>query len=371
MKTVNVGIIGCGRVAGNHVKAIEKIPGLKLTAACDLIKERAEKLIAGGGIPAYNNYFDMLMRHPEIDLVSIITPSGMHFEHALDIIENFRKNVLIEKPVVLRLSHAKLLSDAAIRNKVEVFSVLQYRFNKCVQRVKRAINDGELGQVFLATVRLRWCRPQGYYDRDPWRGTFAMDGGACTNQGVHHLDLLRYLIGEVKRVNCRMHTFGAKVEVEDTVVAMLEFSQQAQGLVEITTAARPYDFESSISVLGTRGLAMIGGSSTGELIRFSPAPEDEKKYSEVFPNPYGYGHEEIYLGAYNCLVRQDRPAVEFEDAQKTLRLLHGLYLSDELSRWVDIETAQESVRLGCADENLAKIYRCQKPVGLKSAFRES
>ena len=371
MASINVAIIGCGRVAGNHVSAIKKLSNIKLVAVCDLVQERAKALIGSENIPIYRNYYEMLVEHPEVDVVAIVTPSGMHYEHSMDVIQNFRKSVLVEKPLVLRLSQGATLRQAALKNEVKVFPVFQYRFNKAVERVKRAVLNNELGKVFMATIRLRWCRPQKYYDRDPWRGTFSLDGGACTNQGIHHIDLLRYLVGEIKRVNSKMSTFGADIEVEDTVMATLEFEKGPMGILEVTTAARPVDYESSISIIGTKGLAVIGGSSTGKLVQFSPDPKEEGLNSEEFPNPYGFGHREIYQGVYNSLVKGEKPAVEFEDAMRTLMLLHSLYVSDEIKDWVVVDSGRESARLGQPNEELANIYRSPKPDGLLSPLKNT
>lgn len=360
-KILNIAIIGCGRVAGHHARAVQQIPSLKLVAASDINPERANSFAETFGIPVYENYYTMLQEKPEIDIVAVITPSGMHFEHAMDVVENFQKHVVIEKPTVMRLTHGAELAAAAERNGVQVFPVFQYRFNKCIQRVRRAIQDGELGNIFLATVRLRWCRPQSYYDRDAWRGTFALDGGACTNQGIHHLDLLRYFAGEVTEVNAQMKTFGANIEVEDTVVANLKFESGALGVVEITTAARPTDYESSLSILGDKGLAMIGGWATSRLISFSPDPAEEEANSEEFPDPYGYGHITTYKAAYDTIVNGGTPAVTYEDAMKTIGLLHSVYRSDEVCNWVNVAEGKESARLGQPNEEVAKLYRTEKP----------
>ena len=214
---INIALIGCGRVAGHHARSIDSIPDLaKLVAVCDLVDLRSSELGNNHNVPFYNNYFEMMEKHPEVDVVSIITPSGMHFEHALDIIDNYKKHVIIEKPMVMTLKQGLELKKIAGINGVEIFPVLQYRFNKSVQKIRSTHKTDELGKIFLATVRTRWCRPQKYYDRDPWRGIYSHDGGALTNQGIHHLDLLRYLAGEVKRVNAQMETFGVNVEIEDT-----------------------------------------------------------------------------------------------------------------------------------------------------------
>ena len=360
-KALNVAIVGCGRVAGHHVKAIQNHPGLNLVAISDLKPERMSSLPAPARTPRFVNYHEMYRRHPEIDVVAIVTPSGMHFEHALHAVETYGKSVVIEKPVVMRISQGGQLERAAQSAGTQVFPVHQYRFNRCVQRIRRAVRDGELGNIALATVRQRWCRPQQYYDRDAWRGTFALDGGCCTNQGIHHLDMLRYLAGEVTRVNAQMRTFNVDVEVEDTVTATLEFASGALGIVEITTAARPRDYESSVSIVGTKGTAMLGGWATDKLVTFSPNPSDEQAHSDVFDDAYGFGHNDIYAGVYDSLVGGGRPAVEFDDALKTVSLLHAVYLSAEESKWVEVAQARESARLGRPDDELASLYRTPQP----------
>ncbi len=357
VSTVNVGIIGCGRVAKHHVRSIRAHKDMNLAAICDLRDDRMEALPGAEEAARYKNYHEMLNRHPDIDVIAIITPSGMHYEHALDVIQHHGRSVVVEKPMVMRLSQGKLLEEAARKRGVNIFPVFQYRFNKCVQRIKRGILEKELGDIVLATVRTRWCRPQGYYDRDPWRGTYALDGGACTNQGIHHIDILRFFVGEVRRVNAVMKTFGAKIEVEDTVAATLEFESGALGIVEITTAARPKDYESSVSIVASNGLAMLGGWATDKLLTYTPNPDDEIEFSETFDDPYGFGHDEIYAGVYRKLTSNGRPAVEFEDGMRTLRLLHAIYVSNERGTWVNVGDACESSRLGLADETLAAQYK--------------
>src|SRR3990167_6033687 len=154
---------------------------------------------------------------------------------------------------------------AADRLGLKMFPVFQNRYNKAVRRAKQALDNDELGDIRIVAARVRWCRPQRYYDMAPWRGTFSHDGGALTNQGIHHVDLLRHLGGEVARVNATMRTLGAAIEVEDTVVATLIYGNGAVGNLEVTTAARPDDFEASLSIVGSKGLAQIGGIGVNEL----------------------------------------------------------------------------------------------------------
>lgn len=363
MKELNVAVIGCGRIAGHHCRNIVANKGLKLVAVCDLEISKAEDYGREFSIPAYDNYRMMMEKHGNIDIVAIITPSGMHYEHAKEIILNYKKHVIVEKPTFLKLSHLKEIYACAEMAGVQVFPVFQNRYNKAVQRVKSALANGELGDTRIFSVRVRWCRPQKYYDLSPWRGTFAMDGGAITNQGIHHIDLLRYLGGEVEEVSAQMRTYGADVEVEDTCVSTLKFKSGAVGTLEITTSARPDDFEASISVVGSKGLAQIGGIAVNELQVFTldtrQNTESERlNNSEDFSTSvYGNGHRMLYADIVKHFNGTQPYPVSKEDAYKTIILLHSFYVSNENSSYVKPEEGRESAKLGMENETLAKLYR--------------
>src|SRR6266513_14048 len=225
--SVNVAIIGCGRVSGHHCRSVVETEGAELIAVCDLVPEKAAAYHEQFGARAYDNYHQMLVENPKIDAVAVITPSGMHYEHALDIISRYRKNIIVEKPTFLKPSQVREVYRKAAAARVNVFAVFQNRHNLAVRRVLSGLEAGELGRVRSVAVRVRWCRPQRYYDLAEWRGTFAMDGGCLTNQGIHHIDLLRQLGGRVTRV-CSSHaTLGADIEVEDTATAALVFDTGA------------------------------------------------------------------------------------------------------------------------------------------------
>ena len=221
MKKINLGLIGLGRIAGHHTKAIKKIKTFKIIAACDLYKKKRKTFSRLPGINLYSHYDEMLSNEKKIDIVVIMSPSGMHFEHAYKILKKYKKNVIIEKPTSLKVTNLKKLYALAKKNKKTIYPVYQNRNNKCVIKLKELIDRGKLGKINLVNLILRWCRPQRYYDLSVWRGTYSHDGGALTNQGIHYIDLLRYFAGDVKKVYCKMGTFGAKIEVEDTVVGTL------------------------------------------------------------------------------------------------------------------------------------------------------
>ncbi len=360
-RTIQIALIGCGRVAGHHLRSIRDVPGGRIVAVCDLALERAAAYGREFGIPHFTDYHRMLSEVSGIDVVAIITPSGMHAEHALDVMRRYRKHVLVEKPTFMRPDQLAAAYDLAADLKLDIFPVFQNRHNKAVRRVKQALAAGELGDIRIMNVRVRWCRPQRYYDMAPWRGTFGHDGGALSNQGIHHVDLLRHLGGEVARVNATMRTLGAKIEVEDTVVATFTYPTGAVGGLEVTTAARPDDFEASLSIVGSKGLAQLGGLAVNELQVFTPDPAECAAHSEKIPDAYGFGHTAVYRDLIAHLTQGRTYPVSRQDCLNSLKLLHAFYRSDEAGGWVEVDSAEQSARLGRPNETVAALYRTPGP----------
>lgn len=359
--SVRVALIGCGRVAGHHLRSIAEVEGGEIVAVCDLEIDKAKAYGEQYAIPFFSNYHEMLSRVPGIDVVAVITPSGMHFEHGMEVMRRYRKHLIMEKPTFMRPEQVEAAYGLAAELGLAIFPVFQNRHNRAVERVRRAIELGELGDIRIMAVRVRWCRPQRYYDLAPWRGTFSHDGGALTNQGIHHVDLLRYLGGEVTRVSASMRTLGADIEVEDTVVATLAYASRAVGVLEVTTAARPDDFEASLSIVGSKGLAQLGGWAVNELQVFTPDPGACAEASEKIPDAYGFGHRTVYRNLVASL-RQGAPfPVDRRDCLSSLRLLHAFYRSDEAGDWVEVESEDQSARLGLPNEAISALYRTPAP----------
>jgi len=358
---VKVAVIGCGRVSGHHQRSIADVNGGEIVAVCDLDVEKAKTYALQYNIPYFDNYHQMLAAVPEVNVVAIVTPSGMHFEHATEIMERYRKSIIVEKPTFLQPSQLEDAFAMAEKVGVKIYPIFQNRYNKAVKRIKRALDEGELGKIRIVSVRVRWCRPQRYYDLDHWRGTFSHDGGALTNQGIHHVDLLRYLGGEVTSLNATMRTLGANIEVEDTVVSTMTFGAGAVGNLEVTTAARPDDFEASLSLVCENGLAQLGGLAVNELQVFSPDPDECEKFSEDIPDAYGYGHSTVYENIVADMKDEKPFPVDKEDCMKTIKLLDSFYRSDEAGSWIDPASVGQSTRLGRPNEEISNLYRTPLP----------
>ena len=361
-RPINVAVIGCGRVAGHHIRSIADVEGGRIVAVCDLVAEKAQAYAQQYNVAAFTNYHEMMRTVREIDVVAVATPSGMHSEHAMDIMRRYGKHILVEKPTFMHPHQLHEAYDYAETHGLKIFPVFQNRHNKAVQHLKQAIDKGELGAIRIMAVRVRWCRPQRYYNLAPWRGTFSHDGGALSNQGIHHIDLMRYLGGEVAELNATLRTLGAEIEVEDTAVATFKYPSGAVGVVEVTTAARPDDFEASLSIVGEKGLAQLGGWAVNELQIYTPDPAACAEASEKIPDAYGFGHRTVYRDVVADLSGKKSYPVDRRDCLNTLNLLHAFYRSDEIGDWVDVQAGHPSNRLGRPNEEISNLYRTPAPL---------
>jgi len=360
---VRFAIIGCGRISYRHIEAIQANPNAEVAAICDLKIERAKEKGALARAKVYQNYHEMLQKE-EIDVICIVTPSGMHAEHAIDIISRYKKHVVVEKPMSLNIAQGAQLIECAKKNKVKLFVVHQNRFNKAVRKIKSAIEEGLVGRISLGTVRIRWSRGQAYYDRDPWRGTWALDGGVLTNQAIHHIDLLQWLLGDVESVSAIGKTQFVNVEVEDTACAWVRFNSGAIGAIEATTTARPLnnDLEASISILGENGAIIVEGASVNKLTTWTLDEKvDLSQYCEEPPNVYGFGHNYIIDNVVDAFTKDVESLVSGEDAMKSIKLLHALYSSIESNgKIIRLRDKPVSKKFGVIDnkiESLVNSYR--------------
>ncbi len=257
--TIGFGLIGCGRIAARHADLLgdNHIANARVVAVCDSESGRADAMAQRLGVVAYHD-IDRILADASVDIVSILTPSGMHAEHAIAA-ARAGKHVLVEKPMALRLDDAEAMMRACDQAGVKLFVVKQNRFNVPVVQARKALDAGRFGRLVLGTVRVRWCRTQDYYDQDAWRGSWSLDGGVLANQASHHVDLLEWFMGDVESVQARAVTALVDIEAEDTAVAILKFRNGALGIIEATTAVRPKDLEGSLSIMGDGGSVVIGG----------------------------------------------------------------------------------------------------------------
>lgn len=342
---LNYALIGCGRIAPNHIAAALDNE-VHIVALCDIDIDKAnhlkEEFKLDPSLKIYQNYHEMITKE-KIDLIAIATESGYHAKIALDCIkENI--NLIIEKPIALSLSDVDDIIDLAKKHKVTVSACHQNRFNHAIQYARKTLESGRFGRLFYGTAHIRWNRGEDYYIQAPWRGTWALDGGALMNQCIHNIDLLRWMMGDeidevfsyTKNMN---HPY---IEAEDFGIALIKFKNGSYGVVEGTTNVYPKNLEETLYIFGENGTFKAGGKSVNKIEEWlfkdeTANPEDVKKqFSENPPNVYGFGHKPLYKDVVSAIQNHMEPYITAYDGKRALELILAIYLSSKLGKPVKL-----------------------------------
>ena len=327
---IRIALVGCGRISRNHFDAFERIEELELAGVCDVIESRAREAGTRGNVPWFTSYAKML-EDVACDAVAICTPSGLHPAHGI-MAAKAGKHVVCEKPMAINLTSADELVQACDDANVQLFVVKQNRLNPPIQLLKRALDKGRFGRLYMANTTVRWTRPQEYYDQAPWRGTWEFDGGAFMNQASHYVDLLQWLAGPVESVTAKTATLARRIEAEDSGAAILRFRSGALGVIEVTMLTYPRNLEGSITLLGETGTVKIGGSAVNrvETWQFADYDDDDKQIDQANytpPNVYGHGHEGYYRNVVAVLRGEAVADTDGRAGRKSLELILGIYES--------------------------------------------
>jgi len=342
-------LIGCGRISSKHIEVMSDLPDVQLVGICDIRPDRLEGAVVANGAQRFCDYLDMV-KTMNPDVVSVLTESGSHSRIACDVVP-YTKNVVVEKPMALTLDDADRMIGTCDHAGVSLFVVKQNRYNRPVIKLRQALDAGRFGKLALGTVRVRWCRPQAYYDQDAWRGTWKDDGGVFANQASHHVDLLQWMMGPVESVQSYTATRLVDIEVEDVGLAILRFTSGALGVVEATTTARPKDLEGSLSIMGERGAVVIGGFAVNRVDtwNFDTTSQDDEHPDEWSQNPptvYGHGHMEFYKDIIGCIRGKRRAMLDGLEGRKSLELIIAIYQAAATRREVRLRYVPEGVPLG-------------------------
>lgn len=329
---MNYALIGCGRISTNHIKACVE-NNIKISAVCDTLEENMKTLLQkhelDGKIKKYTDYKQMIEKE-QIDFVSIATESGSHAEIAIYCIEK-GIHVIIEKPMAMSIEDCDKIIEVSNKKNVKVCACHQNRFNKSVQKMRKAIENKDFGKISHATVHVRWNRNQDYYTQAPWRGTWEQDGGALMNQCIHGIDLLRWTLGdEVEQVygvtRQVMHDY---LECEDLGTAIIKFKNGATGTIEGTTNVYPRNLEETLYVFGEKGTVKLGGKSvnTIDVWDFEKNDENLAGFEEETENVYGNGHTAVW-NDFVCAIKEDRaPYIDAYAGKRAVELILAIYKS--------------------------------------------
>lgn len=332
-------LIGCGRIAVNHIKAALNNK-FDIVAVCDVLPEKMELLLEkyelqnDPSIARYIDYKEMLNKHPEVDLIAVATESGEHAKIALDCIDA-KKNVVIEKPIAMSMSDANEIVNRAKEKGVKVSACHQNRFNVAVQKTRAALEAGRFGEMSHGSIHVRWNRDRNYYEQASWRGTWAQDGGCLMNQCIHGIDLLRWMMGEPVEVFAQTRQrFHNYLEAEDVGMACVKFADGSLATIEGTTNVYPKNLEECLYLFGEKGTVKIGGTSTNDIDvwDFSDETEDDqqnKGLKEQTSNVYGNGHTALYSDMEQAILNDRDPYVDAVAGRNALEMVLAIYKSQK------------------------------------------
>ena len=332
-------LIGCGRIATNHIKAAVANK-LEIAAVCDIVPEKMPELLAKHGlendksIKYYENYLELL-DEVKPELVSIATESGVHAEIALACIDR-GIHVIIEKPMAMSMQDADEIIRRSEEKQVKVSVCHQNRFNLAVQKTRAALEAGRFGRLSHGSIHVRWNRDRNYYDQAPWRGTWEQDGGCLMNQCIHGIDLLCWMFGgEVEEVyGATRQQFHDYLEAEDVGMAVVKFKNGAIGTIEGTVNVYPKNLEETLYIFGQKGTVKIGGKSTNNIDVWDFADETEadsenKNLKEVTSNVYGNGHTSLFADVMDAIKNDRSPYVDAVSGRNALEIILAIYKSQK------------------------------------------
>jgi len=334
-----ISLIGCGSIAGIHARAIEKIRRAKLVGVYDFSQENAEKFAAEYGCQVFPT-LEALLQDKDTTIVSICTPSGLHAQQAIQAAQA-GKHLIIEKPMAITKEQLDATIRAIRENQVKTAVITQLRFTPAIQKLKSAIDEGQLGRILLADYRMKYYRSPEYYGQSIWRGTWEMDGGgALMNQGIHGIDLIQYLLGGVKSVYAQCRTLARDIEVEDSANILVEYKNGAIGVIQGTTLAEP-GYPRVLEVTGTKGTVVI---KEDVIDRWDIPGETEdtgtQSLCNASANPMAFSEQYHMMQMTDLLdaIEQDRKTmVDEEEGRKPVDIILAAYESERTGRKVVLE----------------------------------
>lgn len=331
---IRFGIIGCGRIAQRHAQHIAN--NGQLVATCDIIPEKAQYLAYQYQAQAFNNLEQFLSaNHGKIDVISVCSPNGLHAEHSIAALRA-GYHVLCEKPMAITVEDCGRMINEAERANKRLFIVKQNRFNPPIEALKQAIEENRLGKIYSVQLSCFWNRNEKYYSESDWKGTSSMDGGTLFTQFSHFIDLLYWLIGDIKKVYPIVRNFAHQeiIDFEDTGVVAVEFYNGAIGTINYTVNSYKKNMEGSITLFGEKGTVKVGGQYLNELeyqniegytidnLRESGKPNDYGDYQGSMSN-----HDKVYENLVAVLTHHGIIATNGFEGLKTVEIIDKIYSS--------------------------------------------
>lgn len=337
------GIIGCGTISKWHAEGICADSRAVLVGVTDNYKSSAERFAESYPCKIFETVEEML-DCPDIDVVSICTPSGLHAPLAIQA-ARAGKHIVVEKPMAITEEQIKGMLEVCEEKKIKVCVISQLRFSKTIQFVKKSIDEGVLGKLISGDVYMKYYRSAQYYRSSNWRGTFSMDGGgALMNQGIHGIDLLQYLMGPVKSVSCIAKTLMHDIEVEDTANVLVEYENGAVGVIQGTTSTNP-GYPRILYISGTKGSIVLKEDTILKWdVKDTALPEEmvsgtSKYQSYDNPTSFATDYHKMQISDMITAILEDRkPLIDMYDGKKAVDIILAAYESSRSGSRVLVRT---------------------------------
>lgn len=330
-RKIRFALVGCGRIAKNHIGAIEQFKDeAELVDVCDIDEQAFSAYPDLASVNKHSSLTSM-MASTNADAVILTTPSGLHPQQAIEAAEH-KVHVITEKPMATRWQDAIDMVKACDKAGVHLFVVKQNRKNATLQLLKQAFDKGRFGKIYMVNINVFWTRPQEYYDQAKWRGTWELDGGALMNQASHYIDLLDWLIGPIESLQAYTATLERKIEAEDSAVISVRWRSGALGSMNVSMLTYPKNLEGSITILGEKGTVRLGGVAVNEIQHweFEEPDEGDDKISDAnyqTTSVYGFGHPLYYRNVIDVLQGKASPETDGREGLKSLEVLTAAYRS--------------------------------------------
>lgn len=334
MRKLKYGIVGWGTISGIHAQALTNACNCLLSAVYTSSEIKAKEIKTKYNVDVFTNYNDMLKS--DIDVVSICTPSGTHLEYGVQAAVN-GKHVVVEKPIEITTERGRELINACKNNNVLLGVIFQNRYLDAVKKIKKFIDENGLGKIHHVSAYVKWWRGQDYYDSSQWRGTYKLDGGgALMNQSIHTVDLLIYLIGNIKEVAAFTGTFAhERIEVEDSAVIAVKFESGAIGVMEVSTSIQPAQ-PRRIEIHGEKGTVILNGDeAVFNIPGFESSIESVISNSGADSPLAGFKFEPHMLQLEEiseAILNKNEIRVDGEEALKSLAVVKAVYKASKLNR---------------------------------------
>jgi predicted dehydrogenase len=330
MRKINFAIIGCGRIAQRHAEHINN--NGKLLAVCDIVKDKADELASKYGAKSYADADELFRNEKDVEVVAVCSPNGLHAKHSIDAL-NAGFHVLCEKPLANNVSDCGEMIKAAERANKRLFAIKQNRFNPPVAAVKEALDKGVFGKIYSIQLSCFWNRNDDYY-ANSWKGSADLDGGTLYTQFSHFIDLLYWMIGDVK--NCmgmsRNYAHKHSIDFEDTGVVVVEFYNDVIGTINYTVNSYNKNMEGSLTIFAEKGTVKIGGQYLNEL-EYQCIEGFEFKDLPVGAKANNYGnyqgsmsnHDKVYENLVDVLINGKSISTNSFEGLKTVEIIDKIY----------------------------------------------